>query len=342
MLHLDGAAGEGGGQILRTALTLSMCTGRGFRITDIRARRSRPGLQPQHLAAVRAAAALCNAQVQGDHLGAEQLVFEPGPVRAGSYRFDIGTAGSTGLLLQTVLPALQSAAGPSQITVIGGTHNPQAPPFEFLAEAFLPLVARLGARVSLEMIRAGFYPVGGGEVRAQVEPGPRLSYLELVERGRLLQVYARSLLANLPEHIGQRELNVLAHELGLGEDAQALINLSGVRGAGNAVIVGVQSEAVTEVFTALGRRGLPAEAVAGAAAQQAKAYLALTAPVGEHLGDQLLLPLSLGNGGRYRCTTCSSHMRTNSDVVHAFLPVTIRFLSIGDGMWEVVVQPSAP
>lgn len=337
MLHLDGALGEGGGQILRTALTLSMCTRRGFRIDNIRARRSRPGLQAQHLTAVRAAAALCEARVQGDSFGADQLVFEPGKVRAGTCRFDIGTAGSTGLLLQTVLPPLLSADASSAITVLGGTHNPQAPPFEFLAEAFLPLLRRMGARVSIEMIRAGFYPAGGGEVRVRVAPAAPLARLDLIERGRLLRVYGRALLGNLPEHIGHRELAVLANELGLAEDQQHLVVLPGVRGAGNALVAGVQSEPLTEIFTALGRRGIPAESVAAAVVQEVKRYLASPAPVGEYLGDQLLLPLSLGHGGRYRCVTCSSHMRTNAHVIRAFLPVDIGFDPISDGTWDVTV-----
>src|SRR5512133_1574470 len=181
MITIDGSMGEGGGQVLRTSLGLSLVTGQPFRIDNIRAGRPRPGLMRQHLAAVRAAAQISSAKVAGDEIGSRGLSFEPGPVRPGDYAFAIGTAGSATLVLQTVLPALMTASGPSRLKLQGGTHNPWAPPFDFLAKALLPLLGRMGPTIAAELIRPGFYPAGGGEFVVTIQPTPRLGPLELVE-----------------------------------------------------------------------------------------------------------------------------------------------------------------
>jgi RNA 3'-terminal phosphate cyclase (ATP) len=172
MIELDGSVGEGGGQILRTSLALSMCTGQPVTLNNIRAKRAKPGLMRQHLTCVDAAREVSGAQVQGAELGSQSLAFEPGRVRAGDYRFNVGTAGSCTLVLQTVWPALLLAGERSTLTLQGGTHNPMAPPFHFLERSFAPLVRRLGAGVSLTLRRHGFYPAGGGEMQATVEPAP--------------------------------------------------------------------------------------------------------------------------------------------------------------------------
>ena len=184
LVALDGAAGEGGGQILRAALSLSTATGQGFEITRIRANRSRPGLRPQHVAAVRAMAMVCNARVGGVFDGSPDLRFEPGPVTPGDFRFEIGTAGSASLVLQTVLPALALAAGQSRVAVTGGTHVPASPSYHYLAGPWAASIKGLGFSLQLHLERAGFYPPGGGEVRAEVEPlRPRLEPL-MMERAR--------------------------------------------------------------------------------------------------------------------------------------------------------------
>ena len=213
MLTLDGSLGEGGGQILRTALGLSLVTGLEFRIEKIRANRQKPGLQRQHLAAVQAAAAIGQAEVEGAEINSQQLAFHPRGVAPGDYAFAVGTAGSATLVFQTILPALMIAAKPSALVLEGGTHNPLAPPYEFLAKAFLPLVNRMGPNVRAKLDRHGFYPAGGGKMRMTIEPVTRLARLDLLDRGKLLGLRATAIIASLPYHVAERELKVLKREL---------------------------------------------------------------------------------------------------------------------------------
>ena len=338
LLEIDGAFGEGGGQVLRTALSLSMCLRRPFRITRIRQARARPGLQPQHRMAVQAAAAVCGAATTGAEPGSTALTFRPGPVVPGDYSFDIGTAGSTTLVLQTVLLALLCAPGPSRVTVRGGTHNPSAPPYEFLADAFLPLLRRMGAAVQLEMVRPGYYPRGGGILVARVEPAPRLQPLALERRGALRGIRAVATLSRLPDHIGRRELAVLQRELGTVETA--LRRADDACGAGNYVTVTVAGERVTEVFTGFGRRGVPAETVAAAVAAAVGAYLAAAVPVGPHLADQLLLPLALAGGGRFVTMEPTLHATTNLAVIGRFLPLAATRTALDGRRWRIALGPA--
>lgn len=342
LLTIDGSLGEGGGQILRSSLALAICLRRPFRIVNIRARRPKPGLRPQHLAAVRAAAAVCDARVDGAAIGAQALTFEPGEVHAGAHEFRIGTAGSTSLVLQTVLPALLTASRSSDLRLEGGTHNPRAPTFECLAKAYLPLIARMGPRISIELERAGFEPAGGGVIHARVEPSGRLEPIELESRGSLRRVAAEVLLSRLPTHIGVREATVLANELGIDIETVRVRTLDDSPGPGNVVTVFVESERVTDVFAEFGRRGVPAERVAHGAALAAKQYLATDAPVGVHLADQLLLPLALAGGGSFVTLPPSTHTRTNIDVIQAFLAVDIRCVAIDEtGRWRIEVTRRA-
>lgn len=314
MLTLDGSEGEGGGQILRSALSLSICTQQPFRIDDIRANRQPPGLKRQHLAAVRAAAEICDAEVDGDHIGSRALIFKPGKLRPGNYTFAIGTAGSSTLVLQTVLPPLLSAEQPCSVRVTGGTHNRGSPSFDFLERAFVPLLVRMGARINLELLAYGFYPRGGGEIRATVAPA-RLHALELHERGPLQRAYAEAYVAALPRHIGERELDVVARVLGWPREQLFLRALPNDMGPGNAMTITIAYENVSEVITGFGERGVRAETLARAAALEAQAYLAARAPVGEHLADQLLLPLALAGGGSFVTTSVSQHLRSNALVI---------------------------
>jgi RNA 3'-terminal phosphate cyclase (ATP) len=214
ILTIDGSQGEGGGQVLRSSLALSLVTGRPFVIEKIRAARKKPGLMRQHLTAVLAAAEISGAEVEGAALGSRRLVFSPGPVRAGDYTFRIGTAGSATLVLQTVLPTLLVAEVDSNLTLEGGTHNPMAPPLDFLEKAYLPLVNRLGPHVEVHLVRPGFYPAGGGEFTVHVQPAPQLGRLELIERGQIIARRVRALVANLPRHIAERECRTIAQECG--------------------------------------------------------------------------------------------------------------------------------
>lgn len=322
MLHIDGSEGEGGGQILRTSLALSMITGTPIRIRNIRAKRSRPGLMRQHLTSVQAAAQVSGAQVEGAAVGSMEITFTPSAVQPGEYSFAIGTAGSTTLIVQTVLPALLCAAGPSRISLEGGTHNPAAPPFEFLDRAFLPLVRRMGPRVEATLERAGFYPAGGGCLRVSVEPVGTLTGFNLLERGEIRERRATVVLANLPPHIGEREAREVA-KLTNWEPSRIEIRRVDSAGPGNAIVLELESEALTEVFTAFGEVGVPAETVADKVVREMRRYLAAGVPVGEHLADQLLLPLALAGGGSYRTLLLSLHAKTQVDLIPRFLDVRI-------------------
>jgi RNA 3'-terminal phosphate cyclase (ATP) len=336
MLVLDGSQGEGGGQILRSALALSLVTGAPFRIDNIRAGRARPGLLRQHLTAVEAAAAVGRAEVGGAAIGSRSLYFRPSSVRGGDYTFAVGTAGSATLVFQTVLPALITAAQPSSLVLEGGTHNPAAPSFDFLEKAFLPLLARLGPRVEVTLERPGFYPAGGGRFRARVTPVAKLAPLTLERRGELRAGRARAVVANLPRSIAEREIATLGRRLGW--DRRALsIDEADAAGPGNVVLVELESEALTEVVTAFGEKGVRAEAVADAAADEALAYLAADVPVGPHLADQLILPLALTGGGRFRTLAPTQHTRTQPAVVQAFLGRTVTTTHLDKDVWELAV-----
>jgi RNA 3'-terminal phosphate cyclase (ATP) len=337
MLVIDGSKGEGGGQVLRTSLALAIVTGRPVRIENIRAKRDKPGLRRQHLMAVQAAATISGATLSGDCLASRQISFTPGLVRAGHYTFDIGSAGSTTLVLQTVLPPLLVADGPSSVELIGGTHNPFAPPFDFLDRAFLPLVDRMGARVAMTLQRPGFYPAGGGRLRVEISPGP-LRRLELLERGEIRSIVCRAVVSSLPDHIAKRELTAVAERLGLADESLELRRYERL-GPGNLVMIEVESESLRELFTGFGRRGVPAEKVASEAADEAERYLAANVPVAEHLADQLLLPLTLAGGGALVTLPPSSHTTTNIDTIRRFLDVTISLRELSAERWRIDVDP---
>jgi RNA 3'-terminal phosphate cyclase (ATP) len=340
MLTLDGSIGEGGGQILRTALSLSLVTGQAFGMEKIRAGRPKPGLQPQHLAALNAAATIGAAEVEGASQDSQELLFRPQQVTPGDYSFAVGTAGSVTLVLQTILPALMIAGGPSSLVLEGGTHNPMAPPFEFLAKTFLPLLHRMGPKVRSKLDRHGFYPAGGGKMRVTIEPAPKLARLDLPERGSGLRLSATAVVANLPRHVAERELKVLKRELDLEPQALHVEEVKS-HGSGNTAYVQVECASLTEIFTNFGELGVRAEAVAHQLAKDVGRYLESDAPVGEHLADQLLLPMALGGGGSFVTLPLSSHALTNIEVLKAFLPVEIPVEPASEYAVRVVVRPGA-
>jgi RNA 3'-terminal phosphate cyclase (ATP) len=325
MIELDGAAGEGGGQILRSALALSMITGQPFRIANIRANRNKPGLMRQHLVAVQAAAQISGATVTGAELGSSELSFAPGPVTGGDYDFAIGSAGSCTLVLQTVVPALLHAPRASTIRITGGTHNTMAPPVQFLQQAWLPLLARMGAQVDIELTRYGFYPAGGGEVIATVHPCARWKQIVLMERGRFIAAHADAYVAGLPANVGRRELDYIGQALGWEAAHLHLHRLPAEQGPGNAVLITLEYEHVSEVCAGFGAKSLRADAVAQEAIGRARDYMASDAAAGEHLADQLMLPMALAGGGRFTVTTISLHAETNAQVIARFLPINIYF-----------------
>jgi RNA 3'-terminal phosphate cyclase (ATP) len=276
-------------------------------------------------------------QLQGAALGSTELTFHPGTVTAGRYRFAVGSAGSATLVLQTVLPALLTADGPSELVLEGGTHNPMAPPFEFLARGFLPVLERMGVRVAATLERHGFYPAGGGRLAVTVDPASGLRPLELLERGEPRGTHARAVVARLPRHIAERELRRVAEGLGWPAAALEAVEVDSA-GPGNVLTLEIASEQVTEVLTGFGERGVRAEAVADRAVKAARRYLEATAPVGEHLADQLLLPCALAGAGVFRTLSPSSHTRTNIEVLGMFLDLEVVTQELGRDDWRLELR----
>ncbi|MCP4211113.1 MAG: RNA 3'-terminal phosphate cyclase [Halieaceae bacterium] len=325
MIRIDGSQGEGGGQVLRSSLTLSILTQTPFHITRIRANRSKPGLRPQHLAAVRAAAAISRAQVQGADPGSTSLQFRPGRVQPGAYQFDIGTAGSTSLVFQTLFLPLALAAEPSQLTITGGTHVPWSPCYHYLERQWLSVLHACGYRARLRLDQAGFYPKGGGRIRATIQPVATLTPFDLSACGRLEMVSGLSIIANLPAHIARRQQEQVERRLrGRVPDLQVETATLASPGQGTAVFLQAIYQTGCAAFTALGRRGKPAERVADEAVDALDMFLATGAAVDKHLADQLILPLALLPGeSTFTTAEITQHLLTNIDVVQSFLPVSI-------------------
>ncbi|TFI57690.1 RNA 3'-terminal phosphate cyclase [Sphingomonas parva] len=325
MIIIDGSEGEGGGQMLRTALSLSLVTGKAFRIDNIRANRSKPGVMRQHVTAVEAACAIGGAECDELAVGASTLSFAPGRVTPGEYHFSVGTAGSTSLVLQTLLPPLILADAPSRLVLEGGTHNIHAPPFDFLERVFLPVLNRMGPSVTARLVRPGFYPAGGGRIEVDILPCARLRPIELVERGALRRVEARVLIAALPREIAERELAEVEKHLGWPDAARRIEPLPERTGPGNILMLEAQFEQVGELVSGFGKLGVPAQVLAAKAAKRMAGYLAGAAAAGPYLADQLLLPLALAGGGCFTTVKPSQHSLTGADVISRFLDVKIAF-----------------
>ena len=343
MIAIDGSVGEGGGQILRTSLALSMCTGQPFTLARIRARRAKPGLMRQHLTCVQAAAAVSGATVQGAAPGSTTLVFEPGAVKSGDYAFSVGTAGSCTLVLQTVWPALMLADAPSRLKLAGGTHNPMAPPFHFLERCYAPLLRRLGAGSELALRRLGFYPAGGGEIDVTIHPAAdTLRPFDLIERGDRVEAFAECLAPALPGAVARRELDALARALAWTPEQLRVPVVRQNEGPGNALMATLSHANVCELFTQFGEKGVSSEQVAQALAQEIRDYESSTAALGPHLADQWALPLALAvwrRGGEavYTCTELTDHATTNFAMIERFLPVRFETAQIDKG-WRVSVS----
>ncbi len=331
MIIIDGSEGEGGGQVLRNACALSLVTGQPFRITNIRGRREKPGLMRQHLTAIEAACALGGAECEGLELHSSELIFRPGKVTSGDYRFAIGTAGSTGLVLQTVLMPLLLGDGPSTLVLEGGTHNMMAPPFEFIERVFLPVLNRMGPKVTARLVRHGFFPKGGGRIEVEITPAP-LTPIDCIERGPLEEVSASALVAALPFEIAERELRMARKLLpDWPEEAFAVRQLPESVGPGNALLLEARFANVTEVVTGFGKLGVSSEALAKTASQRMAGFLASNAFAGPYLADQLILPFVLAGGGSFTTVKPSQHARTAADVVALFTGRRFGFEQQADG-----------
>ncbi|ENW07630.1 RNA 3'-terminal phosphate cyclase [Acinetobacter beijerinckii] len=336
-IQIDGSQGEGGGQILRTALALSMITGQAFELINIRAGRKKPGLMRQHLVCVQASQHISQAYVEGAELHNQRLYFAPQHVQNGKYQFQIGSAGSTTLVLQTLLPALLLQNEASELTISGGTHNPLAPTADFIEHCFLPALEILGIKVEFKLNKAGFFPIGAGEIQIKIQPWQHRNKLNLLDRGTLQSTEAFAAVLNLSEEaqIAQRELATLNKRLKL--DTHQQFHLNGIS-QGSTAYVKVEHQQHIQLFTALGEMRKSAEQIANHLAEQVKQYMESNAAVDEYLADQLLLPLALGQGGEFTAQCISEHTRTQAVMIEKFIDCEIKFIELNENLFQVTVK----
>lgn len=326
---------SGGGQLLRSSLSLSLATGQPFRMTHIRGKRPKPGLMRQHLTCVKAAAAVCDASVDGAELGSVELVFRPGKVMGGDYSFAIGSGGSTTLVLQTLLPALLHAEKPSTLRIEGGTHNPMAPPFEFMDQCYLPVIQSMGVKAAAKLERPGFMQAGGGVITAAIHPIKKWKKLKLTERGAAMETFGRVLHAHLHRDIAEREIATATHLLEWPANHIELRYANDSTGPGNAILLGARFANVCEITSGIAQQGKSSESVATGAAKSLRSYLASSAPVGAHLADQFLLPMALAGGGLFHTLTLTDHTRTNIALIEQFLPVKFSVEELQPGVKQI-------
>ncbi len=322
MIEIDGSFGEGGGQILRSALALSLITGKPFHLNRIRGKRKpKPGLQAQHLASVRAAAAIGACRCSGASLGSSDLTFAPGTITPGKYHFPIGTAGSTSLVLQTVyLPLAWQATGPSEIILEGGTHVSTSPSFHFLDHSWRFYLEQMGLRLRLQMTRTGFYPRGGGQVIGHIQPCSSISPLGLEGCAPITRTLGFSAVAGLPAHIAKRQAERAAERLEQAGITAEIKLEEWPGGPGSVLGLTLAEGPLPTFFLGLGERGKPAEKVADEAAEQVIAFAASGAPVDSHIADQILLPLALADGESvFQIENITRHLTTNIAVIRMFL-----------------------
>jgi RNA 3'-terminal phosphate cyclase (ATP) len=320
-LELDGSHGEGGGQILRSSLALSVLTGRPFRLVNIRANRPKPGLAPQHLASVRAAAVICGGRYTGGSVGSSVLVFEPGPVKSGNYTFTIGTAGATGLVLHTVyLPLALRGTGESRLTITGGTHVPHSPCAHFNETTWAAYLRRIGIEIEHRMARPGFYPRGGGEIRATIRPCSGVRGLTLLSCPPVTTADGFSAVADLPPAVNKRQARRLAHKLRQAGLECDIPQEMWENGPSTVAAVVLREVPVPTLFFGIGERGRPAEAVADEAVEQAVTFRDSGCPVDPHSADQIVLPLAFADGpSEYRVSEVTRHLLTNIDTIRRFV-----------------------
>ena len=318
MIVIDGSMGEGGGQVLRSSLTLAAVTGKPVRIKNIRAGRARPGLMRQHLTALKAMSEVSDAEVVNAKPGSTEIEFRPGALRAGRYCFAIGTAGSTSLVLQTVLPALLSVAGESSLRISGGTHNPAAPPFEFLQECYFPALRTLGHKIDAKINRYGFFPAGGGEIDVTLNGAQKPLPFELDARGESAGASVEASISKISGRVAEREVQTAGRLLQVPDEDCHITSRESV-GPGNVLYVRLSYEHVTALFAEHGERALSAEKVAKRVAKSARQFANSNAAITHRLADQLLVPMALARGGRFTTVRPSRHTTTNIDVVKIFM-----------------------
>lgn len=330
---IDGSFGEGGGQILRSSLTLSMITQTPIEIHSIRAGRRVPGLRKQHLTCVRSAAEICGAEITGDHLGSSRITFTPGKICAGSYQFATGSAGSTFLVFQTLFPALLIQKKPSHLTLQGGTHNHMAPPAEFLERSFLGTLRKAGAHSSLKLKRYGYYPVGGGEVEIAIEPAD-LKPLHIGSISPVNSISGETVVirkAKTIADIQKDELLSVIPEITVDQLTPRSV------GPGNSVTVTVHRNEIDQVFTGFGKKNTPPLITARVAAQKALNYIEAGVFCDAHLTDQLMIPLVLAGGGSFSCPKPTLHATTNAEIISKFTGVQVAFEQKNNTLWNCII-----
>lgn len=325
MIKIDGGYGEGGGQILRTAISLSCLLKQPIEIYNIRKGRKKPGIQPQHLTSIRAAKKISNAYTEGDRIGSLNLIFSPNEIKGGDYSFDIGTAGSISLVIQTIILPLSTAPTNSTIEIIGGTHVPWSPPFHYLKEIFIPILGKMGFDIKLFIEKWGWYPIGGGKVRAEIKSVKDLTPISITERGRLKGIKGISAVSNLPLSIAERQkeegLKILRRN-GIDADIEIVNAPSNGKGTFFFLLAGYENSFAG--FSALGEKGKRAEEVSMEACKEFFAFNNSAGALDPRISDQIIPCLCLIKGeSAFTTARITRHLHTNIWLVKEFLPVKI-------------------
>jgi len=343
MIKIDGSLGEGGGQILRTALTLSTIKNKPFEMFNIRAGRKKPGLAPQHLRCVQAMAKICDADISGAEIGSSSLKFYPGEIKNGDYCFEIGTAGSVSLVLQTIFLPLSLAKGPSSVTIRGGTHVPFSPCFHYLKEQWLFYLKKIGFDTRLEMVRAGFYPKGGGEIKISINHVKKVYPLVLMERGRLRKVRGISAVGNLDLSIAERQKKQAIENMSEMSEIKISPEIEVITmpafAKGTMLLLMCEFENSQCCYFSLGAIGKRAEKVADEACEGLRSFLETKGVIDEHLSDQIILPLSLATDtSRFITPKITQHLLTNAEVIKLFFNTKIQIEESPGGEGEIIIK----
>lgn len=327
LIDIDGSYGEGGGQILRTALALSAILKKPFSIHHIRSKRKNPGLQAQHLEAVEALAQITEAQTEGVKFGSQKITFFPQKILPGNYHFEVKTAGSTLLLFQAIFFPLSMAQRPSSVTLVGGTHVPWSPPFQYLSEVLLPTLEPMGISANAAIEKWGFYPRGGGKIQLNIHPVHELKPIHLTDRGSLKRIRGLSTLSNLPRHVAERQkdqaMKRIQKELNMDAEINILYDAPS-NGPGSFLFLLAEYEKSIAGFSSLGQKGKPAEKVADEAVDDLKDYLSSEGCIEPHLADQLVpfMAMTKGNSS-FTTTRMTNHLLTNLWIISHFLKVKV-------------------
>jgi len=336
IVEIDGSFGEGGGQILRSSLSLSMLLERPLMIKNIRAGREKPGLMRQHLTAVNAAAKICNAELKGAEISSLKLEFYPGKVKTGDYKFEIGTAGSTTLVLQAVLPVLIMADGESNIILGGGTHNQFSPPLDFLARSFFKQICKMGPEITVDVDKYGFFPIGGGRFSVNIKPVNKLKSLDVLSRGKNISKTAYSYSSGIDENIGQKEMRIVEEKLGWSKE-NCISQMVDSPRPGNVVMLIDENENTTELFTGFGKKHYPLKKITIDALKEYTDYIQCDVPVYKYLADQLIIPMALAGNGSFITSEPSLHTLTNIEVVKKFLGIKININKLNETQWKISI-----